>query len=108
MTARRGLLKASCWSPAFPRIEDAIRGEGHGDWATYQLQRVFRNCRWRCTRKQGVKSCPRGLASAAARLVPPGRLRQERTPLAVNLEQFVAIEGASASSLRSIRARTHY
>ena len=31
---------------------DAIRGEGHGDWATYQLQRVFRNCRWRCTRKQ--------------------------------------------------------
>ena len=31
---------------------DAIRGEGHGDWATYQLQRVFRNFRWRCTRKQ--------------------------------------------------------
>src|SRR6202030_2462849 len=31
---------------------DAIRGEGHGDWATYQLQTMFRNCRWRCTRKQ--------------------------------------------------------
>src|SRR2546421_11844716 len=31
---------------------DAMRGEGHGDWATYQLQRVFRNCRWPCTRKQ--------------------------------------------------------
>src|SRR5450830_1559754 len=31
---------------------DAIRGEGPGDWATYQLQRVFRNCRRRCTRKQ--------------------------------------------------------
>src|SRR3978361_2101916 len=30
---------------------DAIRGEGPGDWATYQLRRVFRNCRWRCTRK---------------------------------------------------------
>src|SRR5450759_1078913 len=31
---------------------DAIRSEGPGDWATYQLQRVFRNCRRRCTRKQ--------------------------------------------------------
>ena len=30
---------------------DAIRGEGPGDWATYQLLRVFRNCRRRCTRK---------------------------------------------------------
>jgi hypothetical protein len=24
----------------------AIRGEGPGDWATYQLRRVFRNCRY--------------------------------------------------------------
>src|SRR5215469_16214318 len=31
---------------------DAIRGDGRGDWATYQLRRVFRNCRRRCTRKQ--------------------------------------------------------
>src|SRR6202162_2495462 len=31
---------------------DAIRGEGPGDWATYKLRRVFRNCRWRRTRKQ--------------------------------------------------------
>ena len=30
---------------------DALRGEGHGDWATYQL-RKFRNCRWRRTQKQ--------------------------------------------------------
>jgi hypothetical protein len=28
---------------------DATRGEGHGDWATYQLRKVFRNCRWRRT-----------------------------------------------------------
>src|ERR1700704_2938891 len=34
---------------------DAIRGEGPGDWATYQLRRVFRNCRWRCTRKRRQK-----------------------------------------------------
>jgi hypothetical protein len=31
---------------------DAIRGEGPGDWATYQLRRVFRSCRRRCTRKR--------------------------------------------------------
>src|SRR5712675_665071 len=35
---------------------DAIRGEGPGDWATYQLRRVFRNCRRRCTRKLRQKS----------------------------------------------------
>src|SRR5271169_3449311 len=34
---------------------DAIRGEGPGDWATYQLRRVFRNCRWRYTRKRRQK-----------------------------------------------------
>ena len=30
---------------------DAERGEGHGDWATYQLHLMFRSCRWRRTRK---------------------------------------------------------
>src|SRR6266700_4951306 len=34
---------------------DALRGEGRGDWATYQLRRVFRNCRRRCTRKRRQK-----------------------------------------------------
>src|SRR3974377_1051400 len=34
---------------------NAGRGEGPGDWATYQLRRVFRNCRWRCTRKRRQK-----------------------------------------------------
>jgi hypothetical protein len=34
---------------------NARRGEGPGDWATYQLRRVFRNCRRRCTRKQRQK-----------------------------------------------------
>src|ERR1022692_4201399 len=28
---------------------DAGRSEGPGDWVTYQLRRVFRNCRRRCT-----------------------------------------------------------
>ena len=31
---------------------DALRGEEPGDWATYKLRLVFRNCRWRRTRKQ--------------------------------------------------------
>src|SRR6266403_3547310 len=36
-----------------PRFKtDARRGEGPGDWATYQLRRVFRNCRRRYTRKR--------------------------------------------------------
>jgi len=34
---------------------NAIRSEGPGDWVTYQLRRVFRNCRWRCTRKRRQK-----------------------------------------------------
>src|ERR1700751_2784740 len=34
---------------------NAIRSEGPGDWATYQLRRVFRNCRRRCTRKRRQK-----------------------------------------------------
>src|SRR5215831_10547674 len=34
---------------------NARRSEGPGDWATYQLRRVFRNCRRRCTRKRRQK-----------------------------------------------------
>jgi len=35
---------------------DAIRGEGPGDWETYQLQQRFRSCRWRYTRRREVLS----------------------------------------------------
>src|SRR6476646_1092465 len=31
---------------------DAEGREGHGDWATYQLQMMFRSCRWRRTRRR--------------------------------------------------------
>src|SRR5207244_5877965 len=48
---------------------DARRGEGPGDWAAYQLRRVFRNCRRRCTRKRrqkpGIASTPCTTRSAA-------------------------------------------
>ena len=48
---------------------DARRGEGPGDWATYQLRTVFRNCRRRCTRKRRLNpataSTPSTTRSAA-------------------------------------------
>src|SRR6266849_2336523 len=48
---------------------DARRGEGPGDWATYQIRRVFRNCRRRYTRKRrrkpGIASTPCTTRSAA-------------------------------------------
>src|ERR1700688_716599 len=31
---------------------DATSSEGFGDWATYQLRKLVRNCRRRCTRKR--------------------------------------------------------
>src|SRR5208337_862225 len=48
---------------------DARSGEGPGDWATYPLRRVFRNCRRRCTRKRrqkpAIASTPSTTRSAA-------------------------------------------
>src|SRR5215470_3942851 len=48
---------------------NARRSEGPGDWATYQLRRVFRNCRRRCTRKRrrkpAIASTPCTTRSAA-------------------------------------------
>src|SRR6202011_5251661 len=35
---------------------DATSSEGFGDWATYQLRKLFRSCRRRCTRKREVLS----------------------------------------------------
>src|SRR6202163_546947 len=34
---------------------DATSSEGFGDWATYQLRKLFRNCRRRYTRKRRQK-----------------------------------------------------
>src|SRR6201994_1283021 len=48
---------------------DARRGEGPGDWATYQLRTAFRNCRRRYTRKRrqnpATASTPSTTRSAA-------------------------------------------
>ena len=35
---------------------DAERGEGHGDWATYQLHLMFRSCPMASHPKDGVRS----------------------------------------------------
>ena len=51
---------------------DARRGEGPGDWATYQLRTAFRNCRRRCTRKR--RQNPRPLRQAQPRRHPGARL----------------------------------
>ena len=34
---------------------NARRKKGPGDWATYQLRKAFRNCRWRYTQKRRLK-----------------------------------------------------
>src|ERR1700693_3434201 len=61
---------------------NAIRSEGPGDWVTYQLRRVFRNCRRRCTRKRRQKptivSTPCTTRSAARTSRPTPRSRPER------------------------------
>src|SRR5271166_5125604 len=48
---------------------DAESNEGPGDWATYQLRTVFRNCRWRYTQKRrqkpGIVSTPFMIRSVA-------------------------------------------
>src|SRR6516162_10978941 len=48
---------------------DARSRKGPGDWATYQLRTVFRNCRRRCTRKRRLNpataSTPSTTRSAA-------------------------------------------
>src|ERR1700757_114692 len=53
---------------------NARRSEGPGDWATYQLRRVFRNCRRRCTRKRrqkpAIASMPCTTRSAAKTFWP--------------------------------------
>ena len=38
---------------------DALRGEGHGDWQTYQLRRVSETADGVARKSKGVKSCPR-------------------------------------------------
>src|SRR5271154_7063950 len=53
---------------------NATRSEGPGDRATYQLRRVFRNCRLRCTRKRrqkpAIASTPCTTRSAARTFWP--------------------------------------
>src|SRR6202048_3175342 len=58
-------------------MTDATSGEGFGDWATYQLRKLFRNCRRRCTRKRRQKpaiASTRCTTRSAERIFWPMRL----------------------------------
>ena len=52
---------------------NAASSEGPGDWATYQLRRVFRSCRWRYTRKRRPKP-----ATASTRCTTRSPVRRAR------------------------------
>src|SRR3981189_273928 len=58
---------------------DATSGEGFGDWATYQLRKLFRNCRRRCTRKRRQKP---SIASTPCTTRPRVRKPRKRCPQA--------------------------
>jgi hypothetical protein len=48
---------------------DAIRGEGPGDWATYQLHECSGTAEGVARESKGVKSCPRAGCGKSARPV---------------------------------------
>ncbi len=77
---------------------NARRGEGPGDWATYQLRTAFRNCRWRCTRKRrqnpATASTPSTTRSAARifwRTPTPSAAPTRAWP-SVDRQDFEAVE----------------
>src|SRR6266404_2722812 len=88
---------------------DAMRGEGRGDWATYQLRKLFRSCRRRCTRKREVLSesrmreiCLSGSMSVApCKRVEVCRLRRRpRQSLASSREPSLAWRPVTAVAKR--------
>src|SRR6266516_615486 len=53
---------------------DAIRGEGPGDWATYQLRECSETAEGVARESKGVKSCPRaGCGRSACPVVRPAK-----------------------------------
>src|ERR1700675_4151870 len=98
---------------------NAIRSEGPGDWATYQLRKVFRNCRRRCTRKRRQKpataSMPCTTRSAARTFWPmlmpsaaPTRAHRVWTVRILRTSTRMGCSGGSANwRLRSGRRATN-
>src|SRR6266702_8410060 len=87
---------------------DARRGEGPGDWATYQLRRVFRNCRRRYTRKRRQKPaiastrCTTRSAARTSWLMPmpsaaPTRARRVLTVRTSRTSTRMGCSGGSAN-----------
>ena len=103
-----------------PQLKTNARSsEGPGDWATYQLRRVFRNCRRRCTRKRRQKlataSTPCMTRSAARTSWPmpmpsaaPTRAHRVWTARASRTSRHMASSGGLANwRLRSGRRATN-
>src|SRR5664279_4932710 len=86
-----------------------------GDWATYQLRRVFRSCRWRCTRKRRPKPatastrCTTRSAAKTSWPMPgpsadPTRAHRAQTVRTSRMSRRTACSGGSANwRLRSGR-----
>src|SRR6202142_2520861 len=67
---------------------DATSGEGFGDWVTYQLRKLFRNCRRRCTRKRRQKPAIGSMPCTtrlAARTFWPMLMPSAISPLLANI-----------------------
>jgi hypothetical protein len=105
------------WGPQLKT--DARRGEGPGDWETYQLRRVFRNCRWRYTRKRrqkpAIASMPRTTRSAVTTswFMPmpsaaPTRAHRDWTVRTSRTSRRMGCSGGSANwRLRSYQESVH-
>src|ERR1035437_290116 len=87
---------------------DAASSEGPGDWATYQLRTVFRNYRWRYTRKRRQKPsiastpCTTRSAARTSWLVPmpsaaPTRAHQVSTGRTSRMSKRTGWSGGSAN-----------
>ena len=77
---------------------NARSGEGPGDWATYQLRRVFRNCRRCCTRKRRQKPaiastrCTTRSAAKTSWLMPMLSAAPTRAHRVMDGQEFADIE----------------
>jgi hypothetical protein len=91
---------------------DATSSEGFGDWATYQLRKLFRNCRLRCTRKRRQKpaiASTRCTTRSAARIfwpmpmpsVAPTRAPKSHLLNQSGIELFEVLDSKLATSTHS-------
>ena len=87
---------------------DATSSEGFGDWVTYQLRKLFRNCRRRCTRKRrqnpaiASMRCTTRSAVTTSRHTPTLSVARTRAHRGVDGQDFADI------GPRSVRQRVDF